>query len=149
MTFAFLSPFYLWLKALHIISFVCWMAGLFYLPRLFVYHTQQSSDAKTYQTFLAMEEKLLKIIMRPSLCATFFFGILLALTPNVVNFSRFWFWVKMLCVLLMAAFHGQTVRWWKALKKGAPPHSETFFRVANEVPTLLFIVIVLCAVLKT
>src|SRR5210317_804002 len=98
---------YPWIKALHIMSVIAWMAALFYLPRLFVYHAEQVGlSGETHTLFQTMEYKLLKVIMNPAMIATWFFGICLAIIPGVVDWTALWPWVKLVCVLAMSAFHG-------------------------------------------
>lgn len=143
----FLSDFYLTLKALHILAVIAWMAGLLYLPRLFIYHLQFEVGTKPYQVFCTMERRLLKIIMLPSIILTFFFGILLAFTLEV--WSSPWFHAKLLLVFMLAGFHGYLSRLAKGFSRGQRPIlSEKGLRVLNEVPFLLAVFIVFLAVLK-
>lgn len=140
----FLSSVYPWTKALHVISMVAWMAGLFYLPRLFVYHAEKvETGSSTDEMFQTMERRLFKAIMRPAMMATWTFGLLLALTPGVVDWSAGWVWVKAGGILAMTGFHewcGKTVGTFAAGRNEKPGR---FFRVMNEVPTVLLIVIVI------
>ncbi len=142
-----MENYYLIIKSLHIISFTAWMAGMFYLPRIFVYHSEKDLDVNTYEKFLVMERKLIKIIMTPSMVITWILGILLLLT-NDYYILELWMQIKMLLVLLMSATHGYYVSCYKKflLRKNNRDHK--FFRVINEVPTLLFICIVFFVVLK-
>lgn len=143
-----LDPYAL-LKALHLISLIAWMAGLFYLPRLFVYHASAPTGSPLSETFRIMERKLLRIIMNPALIATFLTGggLLYVLGMDWFRLSG-WIHVKLLLVILMAAFHGFLARTRQQFDRDERPHSERFFRIINEIPTFLLIGIVFLAVLK-
>lgn len=142
-----LSDYYLPLKALHLLAVIAWMAGLLYLPRLFIYHLEFEVGSKPYETFCRMERRLLKIIMFPAILLTFTFGILLAFAID--SWSAPWFHVKFLLVLLLAAFHGYLGRLAKGFSRGKlPPLSKTSLIILNEIPFLLAILIVFIAVLK-
>lgn len=138
------------LKALHIISFVSWMAAMFYLPRLYVYHTTASKGGELDETLKIMERKLLRYIATPAMIATLVFGVVLAVQGNWFNPANGggWLHAKLGLVLLLAGFHGACAKWRKDFAAGQNTKSEKFFRVANEVPTILLIGIVLLAVLK-
>lgn len=143
------ADLYLWLKALHIISFTAWMAGLFYLPRLFVYHAMAAKGGELDITLQIMEKKLLRFIMNPSMILTFGFGIwLIVLTGYGAPGSDAWIHAKLGLVLILAAFHGACAVWRKKFAAGTNTRNARFYRWANEVPTVLLIVIVLLAVLK-
>lgn len=142
-----LSEYYLTLKALHLLAVIAWMAGLLYLPRLFIYHLEFEVGSKAYVTFCVMERRLLKIIMLPSLLLTFFFGILLAFSANI--WATPWFHAKLFLVLGLAGFHGYLSRLAKMFAKGETPSlSKKAFLLLNELPFLLAIFIVFLAVLK-
>ena len=138
---------YLWLKAFHIISIVCWFAGLFYLPRLFVYHAQ-SEDAVSKERFSLMERKLYRGIMNPSMIATWTFGLALVFTPSVVDWAFVWPWVKAACVLVMSWFHHWLARRRKDFATGQNTRSGYTYRMMNEVPTVLMLVIVVMVIVK-
>ncbi len=142
-----MSSGYLWLKALHIISVVTWFAGLFYLPRLFIYHAT-AEDGASRERFKVMEEKLYRIIMRPSMIATLTFGIWLL----VLSWSAFaasgWLWLKLTGVVALLGYHHYCGRLIRALAKDETPHSERFLRIYNEMPALLLIGIVILVVVK-
>lgn len=146
--FDFLSSFYLWLKAFHIISVIAWMAGLFYLPRLFVYHAMTEPGSEVSEYFLIMEKKLLRIIMLPSMALTFFSGVCLLLVPGLVDWSQGWMYVKLALVLILALVHGLMAGWHKEFFVGKRRHSERFFRLVNEIPTVLMVIIVILVVVK-
>ncbi len=133
---------YLTLKGLHVVSFVAWMAGLFYLPRLFVYHTRFSPGEKGYETFLTMEKKLLKVIMNPAMMATFLFGILLTVSLGGEPWREGWFHLKFTLAFGLAGFQGFLSKTHKAFVSGENTHSEVFFRWINEIPTILLLLIV-------
>ena len=132
------------LKTLHIIFFTTWMAGLFYLPRLFVYHCQVKIKTDEYQRFVTMERKLLKYIMNPSFIITWGIGIIL-----VINIEpALWINIKIICIVLMSSFHMYCAKIRVQFEKNNNKKNEKFFRYINEVPTILFIVIVFLAVFK-
>lgn len=137
---------YLWMKVLHIISFISWMAGLLYLPRLFVYHAQQKEGSKASETFKIMEHKLLRYIMNPAMVSTFVFGIILAFDLNA--WAQGWLHAKIALVLAMAAMHGWMAKWRRDFALDRNRHSPRFFRFINEIPTVLMIAIVILAVMK-
>jgi len=140
---------YLTLKALHIISFTAWLAGLFYLPRLFVYHASAEQGSELSKTLMVMERKLLRYIMNPAMILTFIFGIWLVVITGVgAPGTGAWIHAKLGCVLLLAGFHGACAGWRKKFAADANVKSERYFRIANEVPTLLLIAIVFLAVFK-
>jgi protoporphyrinogen IX oxidase len=146
MTIDALAPFFRLVLACHIISFTAWMAGLFYLPRLYVYHCQVAPGSAESARFKVMERRLLRQITNPAMIATWIFGILLVLTPGAVNWYAAWWWTKLIAVLLMSGFHGACSKWRKNFLNDANTKSEKFYRIANEVPTVLFLIIVLVVV---
>jgi putative membrane protein len=148
MTIAALSDFYPWIKSFHVISLIAWMAGIFYLPRLFVYHCGVPRGSEQSERFKVMEYRLMKQIMTPAMIATWLFGILLVLTPGVIDWTAGWWHVKLTCVILMSGFHGAASRWRKDFMNDANRKSEKFFRIANEVPTVLMVVIVIMVIVK-
>lgn len=145
----FLALAYPWVKAFHIISVISWMAALFYLPRLFVHHTEQVGlSGETHRLFTMMEGKLSKVIMRPAMIATWIFGICLVLTPGIVDWSMVWPWAKMIGVILMSAFHIWLERRVASFEQGENTLTGKQYRIMNEVPTVLMIVIVFSVVVK-
>ena len=135
------------IKALHIISVISWMAGLLYLPRLFVYHADTPLGSVQAETFKVMERRLLKAIINPAMIATFIFGLwMLALNHALVY--EIWFIIKFVCVILMAACHGKFSKMRRLLEQDDKPLSSKAYRIWNEVPTVLMIVIVFMAVAK-
>ena len=142
-----MSTGYLWLKAIHIIGVVCWFAGLFYLPRLFVYHSA-APDSAGRERFKVMEGKLYRVIMRPSMVISLLFGIWML----VLGWSAFaasgWLWLKLLGVVLLLGYHHYCARLVRMLARDENPHSERFYRIFNEAPALLLILIVILVVVK-
>jgi putative membrane protein len=143
-----LVPLYPWIKALHIISVVAWMAGLLYLPRLFVYHAGVAPGSEASETFKVMERRLLRAIMDPAMGATYLFGILLALTPGIVDWGSRWIEAKLLLVAALTAIHHALSRWQRDFAADRNRRPARFYRIVNEVPTLLLILIVVLVVVK-
>ena len=139
---------YSWLKALHLISVISWMAGLLYLPRLFVYHTRQAVGSDASETFKVMERRLLRAIMTPAMIASFLSGGLLIWYLGADIFTMGWFHVKLTCLVGLTWMHGLMARWRREFAEDRNQHSEKFYRVMNEVPTVLMIAIVIFAVVK-
>ncbi len=144
-----LSILYPWVKALHVMAVLSWMAGLFYLPRLFVYHAERvKPESETDRLFQTMERKLLRIIMRPAMYAAWGFGLVLVLTPGIVDWNDLWPWLKAVSILSMTWFHFWLAARLEDFAKGRNRRSGRHYRLMNEVPTVLMIVIVLSVVLK-
>jgi len=140
-----LVPVIPFLLAFHIVSFTAWMAGLFYLPRLYVYHCQVAPGSVESARFKVMERRLLKQITTPAMIATWIFGTLLILA-GLADWSAAWWWTKFISVILMTGFHGACSKWRRDFLNDANTRPERFYRIANEVPTLLFVVIVFSVV---
>lgn len=136
----------LWLKALHIIAFAAWMAGMWYLPRLMVYHADAAVGSEVSQTLKVMERRLLKAIATPAMVATLVFGVALATVQG--QWTDGWLHGKLLLVFLMLGCHGLLARDVRLLAGDGRPHTARWYRVFNEAPTLLFVGIVLLVVLK-
>lgn len=143
-----LEQFYPWIKSLHIISVIAWMAGMLYLPRLFVYHCDAAPGSDKSETFKIMERRLLRAIINPAMIASFVFGGALLLTPGVVDWSDWWIHAKLALVILMTAVHGLFARWRKDFEADRNTRPAKIFRIANEGPTILMIVIVILVVVK-
>lgn len=140
---------YPWIKALHIVSVISWMAALFYLPRLLVHHTEKVGlSGETHSLFTMMEGKLAKVIMRPAMIATWLFGVLLVLTPGIVDWSMIWPWTKLFGVVAMTVFHEWLTARVKDFANGKNQLSGKRYRMMNEVPTLLMFLIVFSVVVK-
>lgn len=144
-----LSDYYPWVKALHVIAVIAWMAGLFYLPRLFVYHAEKSVSGDDLDAlFQVMERRLLKGIMNPAMIATWVFGLALVITPGVVDWSMVWPWTKAISVCLMTWFHIWLGLRRKEFAAGQNGLTGRRYRMMNEVPTLLLIIIVTSVIVK-
>lgn len=144
-----LTAGYLWIKAFHIMAVIAWMAGLFYLPRLYVYHAEQvGQQGETHSLFQTMEVKLLRVIMNPAMITTWVLGICLAVTPGIVDWGSVWPWTKLIGILGMTVFHMWLARQRKVFAAGGPVLTGRQYRMMNEVPTLLMVLIVLSVVVK-
>lgn len=148
MTVEALAPLYPWTKSLHLISVFAWMAGLFYLPRLYVYHMQVVVGDPRSETFKVMERRLLRAIMNPAMIAAYLFGIALVLTPGVVDWRAGWWHGKLLGILGMTWVHHDLARARKGFDADARPRTERAWRMLNEVPTVLLILIVIMVIVK-
>ncbi|MFC3571486.1 CopD family protein [Paracoccus simplex] len=144
----FLASAYPWIKALHVMAVISWMAGLFYLPRLFVYHAEREHiGQEPVQSFVIMEEKLLRMIMNPAMAVSWAAGLALVLTPGIVDWTMVWPWSKAAGVLGMSWFHMWLAVQRKALLAGRGLSGRRY-RMMNELPTLLMLVIVLSVIVK-
>jgi len=137
---------YSWIKALHVISIIAWMAGLLYLPRLFVYHCEAAAGSAEAETFKVMERRLLRAIMNPAMIASWVFGLWAAALLGA--WSDGWFHAKLLLVLLMTVAHMAMARWRRDFEADGNTRSQRFYRIANEVPTVLMIAVVILVVVK-
>lgn len=144
----FLALVYPWTKAFHVISVVAWMAGILYLPRLFVYHTEAVAGGETDELFQTMERRLLRVIMNPAMGATWLFGLALVLTPGIVDWGAVWPWTKAAAVLGMTWFHHWLALRRREFARGRNCLDGRRYRMMNELPTVLLIVIVLSVILK-
>lgn len=141
-----MSDLTLWLKALHIMAFTAWMAGLWYLPRLFVYHSQVAAGSEASEKYKVMERRLLRGITTPAMIVTIALGVALGVVQG--QWTAGWLHLKTALVLGLAAVHGALARYRKAFAADGRPASERFFRLLNEAPTLLFVAIVLVVVFR-
>lgn len=144
----FLIGAYPWIKALHIIGVVAWMAGLLYMPRLFVYHADAEVGSDKAEVFKVMERRLLRGIMLPAAVIVVVFGALLAATPGVVDWRQGWIWAKLTLVAGLIAFHLCLVRWQRQFAANRRPHGARYFRLMNELPTMALIAIVILVAVK-
>lgn len=145
----FLANWYPWIKALHVVSVMSWMAGLFYLPRLFVYHVEVvGAGTATDDLFQTMERRLLRAIMNPAMVATWIFGLALVFTPGVVPWTEIWPWLKAASVLGMTWFHHWLGLRRKDFMSGQNSLTGRSYRMMNEVPTVLMIIIVFSVIVK-
>ncbi len=138
---------YLCIKAAHIIGMVCWFAGLFYLPRLFIYH-QSATDAAGRERFQVMEAKLYRIIMNPAMIATLVFGIWALVETWELHRAAIWLWAKIALVVLLIGYHHYCARIMRSLAADHATHGQRFLRAFNEVPTVVLIVVVVLAVVR-
>ncbi len=143
-----MDSIYPYLKALHLIGAFAWMAGMFYLPRLYVYHAEVGAHTPQAETFKVMERKLLKMIMNPAMVVTVAVGLWIAFGAGVGWGSAGWLHVKLLLLAIMLGVHGLLAKWRKDFEADRIPYSSRFFRQINEVPTVLLIGIVILAVVK-
>lgn len=140
---------YPWIKALHVMAVISWMAGIFYLPRLFVYHVEQAQDdAPRAEMFQTMERKLFRGIMNPAMIVTWVCGVAMVITGGASIYATGWFGIKFLMVSLMTLFHHWCGRERKRLAVGEFNHDGKYYRLINEVPALLLVVIVIMVVVK-
>ena len=144
----FLAEAYPWIKALHIISMIAWMAAMLYMPRLFVYHAGAVVGSVQSETFKVMERRLARAIMLPAMVATLLFGGLLLATPGIVDFHQGWLHAKLTLVLGMLVMQHFFGAWRRAFAEDRNRHSARFYRMINEVPTLIMIAIVILVVVK-
>ena len=144
----FLSDVYPWTKALHIIAVIAWMAGMLYLPRLFVYHSETLPGSETSEQLKIMERRLLRAIVNPAMILTWIFGLALVFTPGIIELSDVWFHIKFAAVFVLSAVHGVYARWRKQFDRDERKHPTKIYRIWNEVPTLLMIIIVIMVVVR-
>ncbi|MBD3677404.1 MAG: protoporphyrinogen oxidase HemJ [Rhodobacteraceae bacterium] len=145
----FLALAYPWVKSLHVISVIAWMAGLFYLPRLYVYHVESvEKGSKTDEMFQTMERRLLRAIMNPAMIATWIFGVMLAFTPGIVDWAAIWPYAKGASIVGMTWFHHWLGRRRKEFMRGENTRDGRTYRIMNEVPTILLVVIVVSVIAR-
>src|SRR3954465_6494317 len=141
-----LGAYYEWFKALHVIAVIAWMAGMLYLPRLFVYHCEAEAGSNQSETFKVMERRLLRAIINPAMAVTWVAGLWLAIESG--HYRSGWMQGKFILVLVLSAVHGLFVRWNREFAEDRNTHSQKFYRVINEIPTLLMIGIVILVIVK-
>jgi putative membrane protein len=142
------ADFYLWAKAFHVIAVIAWMAGMLYLPRLFVYHCETSPGSDESERFKVMERKLLRLIINPAMVVVWVLGLTLSFLPATDAWHQHWFHAKFALVVLMSGVHGLFASWVKKFGRDERPYPQRVYRIWNEVPTLLMIVIVILVVVK-
>ena len=140
--------YYLLFKSLHLIAVISWMAGLLYLPRIFVYHVENYQKKETTEIFETMERKLYFYIMRPAMLISWLFGILLIYQIGFESFSQLWLQLKIFFVIILTAYHEYLGKCLTSLKDGSNSKSSRFFRIINEIPTILLILIVFIVIFK-
>ena len=143
-----LGDVYPWIKAFHIVAVIAWMAGMLYLPRLYVYHCDREPGSEADEMLRVMERRLLRLIVNPAMILVFVTGGLLLLTPGVVDWAAGWIYAKLALVLGLAAIHGGFAAWRRGFAEGRNRHSSRFYRAVNEVPTVLMVGIVIFVVVK-
>jgi putative membrane protein len=142
-----MTELYLWIKALHVVAVIAWMAGQLYLPRLFVYHATSPVGSQQSETFKVMEAKLMRIIMNPAMIVVWLCGIaMIAMNPALM--TQGWLHVKLALVIVLTGIHGMMSSWRRAFAQDRNTHTQRFFRMINEVPTLLMIVIVVMVIVR-
>ena len=139
---------YAWIKALHVISVISWMAGLLYLPRLFVYHCDAAPGSEHSDTLKVMERRLLRAIMTPAMLASWVFGLVMLAAAGEGLWTEPWMMVKLAGVVLLTVAHGRMARWRKEFADDRNTRSQKYYRIANEVPTVLMIVIVIMVIVR-
>jgi putative membrane protein len=139
---------YLWIKVLHLISVIAWMAGLLYLPRLFVYHVDAKEGGELSETLKIMERRLLKFIMNPAMFSSLFFGILLVINLGVEVWSQGWLQAKLIFVIGLLVTHMAMANWHRNFVNNNNTRSQKFYRIANEVPTVLMIGIIIFVIVQ-
>ncbi len=143
-----MGEYYQWFKALHVISVIAWMAGMLYLPRLYVYHADAEPGSDKSETFKIMERRLLRAITNPAMIASFIFGGLMLATPGAIDWSMGWIWVKLAMIVLMSGIHGLLARWRRDFAADRNTRPARFYRLWNEAPTIPLIVIVIMVIVK-
>jgi putative membrane protein len=143
-----LMPYYTWIKAAHVVSMIAWMAGMFYLPRLYVYHAEKAlAGSELDLTFRVMESKLLRLIMNPAMIASWVFGLAL-IGMGMFDWSQGWSWVKLAAVVAMTGMHGWLGARRRDFAEGRNRLNGRAYRIANEVPTVLMLVIVIMVIVR-
>ena len=145
---SFLTDALPWIKSLHIISVIAWMAGMLYLPRLFIYHCDKAAGSEASEMLKIMERRLLRAIINPAMIAAFIFGGLMIATPGVIDWSDWWVHGKLALVVVMTVMHGLFARRRREFAEDRNHRPAKFYRIANEIPTVLMIGIVFLAVVK-
>jgi putative membrane protein len=145
----FINDYYLWIKSLHLIAVFAWMAGLFYLPRLFVYHADINIGSQSSDMLKTMERRLLRAIMNPAMIISWFFGIMLIIYQiNAGGFTQGWLHLKLTSVMVLSVFHMVLAYHRKQFENNNNQKSHIYFRIINEIPTVFLIIIVIMAIVK-
>ncbi len=141
-----MADWYLWVKALHVIAVISWMAGMLYLPRLFVYHCEAEIGSTQSETFKVMERRLLKAIINPAMTLAWVLGLTLVWLGDFHKAP--WMWAKFALVIILSALHGLLVRCWRDFANDQNQRSQRFYRIINEVPAVLMVGIVILVIVK-
>ena len=144
----FSGEVYLWVKALHLVSVMSWLAGLLYLPRLFVYHCDAESGSELSETLKVMERRLIRAIVNPAMVASWVFGLTMLVAGGEVLWSQPWMIIKLACVIAMSVAHGKMLKWFNDFDADRNTRPQKFYRIANEVPTVLMIVIIIMVIVQ-
>jgi len=139
---------YPWIKSIHVMAVIAWMAGMFYLPRLYVYHCDTVRGSAESERFKVMERRLLKQIINPAMVTAWIMGLAMAFTPGIVDWSSGWWWTKFIAVFLMSGFHGALSKWRRQFLEDRNTRPQRFYRIANEVPTVLMAIIVIMVIVR-
>ena len=142
------SLFFSWIKAVHLVAIVSWMVGLLYLPRLFIYHCHSEIGSEKSETFKIMERRLFRVIMNPSMFVSLLTGGMMTYSYGFYIFTELWFTVKIACLFGLLTVHMFMSKWRKDFEKDVNLKSQIYFRVINEVPTVLMILIIIMVVVK-
>lgn len=137
-----------WIKALHVISVIAWIAGMMYLPRLFVYHTAAEKGSIQSETFKIMERRLYRGIITPAMAATWIFGLIMVFTPGIIDWHEGWVWVKAVSVILLSGIHGYYGRQVRNFAADRNERPQGFWRLVNELPFVLVIIIVIMVIVR-
>ena len=143
-----MADYYLWIKSAHVMAVIAWMAGMLYLPRLFVYHSRVAPGSEASELFKLMERRLLRGIINPAMIAVWVLGLALAYLLELNPATDLWFAAKLVCVIVMSAIHGMFARFWRAFAADQRPKSENYFRAINEAPAVLMAMIVIMVIVK-
>ena len=144
-----LSEWHLWIKALHVIAVVAWMAGILYLPRLYVYHADAEPESDLSETLKIMERRLLRVILNPAMILSYFFGLCILFIPGVIDFGQYWSWGKLFCAVFgLGSLHVCLAKWRKEFETDKNIRSSSFYRKMNEIPTVFFIIIVIMVIVR-
>ena len=145
----FLAEWHVWIKAVHVIAVISWMAGRLYLPRLYVYHAEAEPGSELSETLKIMERRLLRAIINPAMVIAMILGICMLFTPGLVDFGQYWIWIKLFCAFIgLGGMHGYLSRWRKDFEADRNTRSAGFYRKVNEIPTILMIVIVIMVIVR-
>lgn len=145
----FLSDWYNWIKAFHVIAVIAWMAGMLYLPRLYVYHADAEIGSELSEALKTMERRLLRIIMNPAMLVSYILGVFLLIVPGMVDFDQLWIWVKLCCAVVgLGVFHICLAKWRKKFELDKNNHPAGFYRKVNEVPTVFLIIVVVMVIVR-
>lgn len=145
----FLVEWYIWIKAVHIMAVIAWMAGMFYLPRLYVYHVDAAPGSELSETFKVMERRLLRFIINPAMMLSLILGLGLLFTPGLIDFGEIWVWIKLFCAIVgLGGFHAWLSRWRKAFAEDRNTYSGGFYRKVNEFPTVMMIIIIIMVIVR-